>query len=88
MGRGDGWFDVLQRPADVDKASPSDGDALIWDSALQLWVPKAGGSSAPGTVYFGDPDTNGSWRMRQLGNNLVVERREAGNWIEKGVFEP
>ena len=33
--------------------------------------------------YFGDKNTNGSWRIRVNGNDLVRERREAGVWIEK-----
>ena len=37
------WYEILQKPADVDKTPPNDGDALIWDAAVGLWVPKPGG---------------------------------------------
>jgi len=38
--------------------------------------------------YFGDANTNGSWRFYVSGTDLVVERREAGSWVEKGAYEP
>jgi len=37
-------------------------------------------------VYFGDTTSEGSWRMYVSGNNLVVERRESGVWVEKSAF--
>lgn len=39
-----------------------------------------------GAVYFGDSATNGSWRIIRSGNDLVIERRESGSWVEKGAF--
>lgn len=41
---------------------------------------------ANGTIYIGDPNTNGSWRFTVIGNNLIVERRESGVWVEKSAF--
>jgi hypothetical protein len=35
-------------------------------------------------IYIGDKNTNGSWRIRIDGNDLVNERRESGIWTEKG----
>lgn len=35
------------------------------------------------TQYFGDPDTDGTWRTVRSGNNLVFERRETGSWVTK-----
>jgi hypothetical protein len=40
------------------------------------------------TVNFGDPDTDGSWRIIVDGVNLNVECRESGSWVAKGVFIP
>jgi len=40
------------------------------------------------TKYFGDPSTDGSWRITVSGSNLSVQRRESSVWEEKGVFEP
>lgn len=39
-------------------------------------------------VYFGDPDTDDSWRIIRSGNNLAFERREAGVWVEKSAVTP
>lgn len=35
------------------------------------------------SYYIGDPSTNGSWRRRIDGSDLVDERRESGVWVEK-----
>jgi len=40
------------------------------------------------TVNIGDPNTNGSWRFTISGANLLVQKREAGSWVEKGQFQP
>ena len=37
--------------------------------------------------YFGDSATNGSWRLIRDGNNLAIQRREAGSWVEKSLIE-
>ena len=37
---------------------------------------------------FGDSGTDGSWRLVRDGNNLSVQRREAGVWVEKSAFVP
>lgn len=38
--------------------------------------------------YFGDQNTDGSWRIVVDGTNLSVQYRESGNWVEKGSFLP
>jgi len=35
------------------------------------------------TAYFGDSATNGTWRITKDVDDLVIERRESGSWIEK-----
>lgn len=37
-------------------------------------------------LYFGTSDSDGSWRLYVGGNDLIVERRESGIWVEKGRF--
>ncbi len=37
--------------------------------------------------YFGASDTDGSWRIVRTGNNLAIERRESGSWVEKSLIE-
>lgn len=39
-------------------------------------------------LYFGDPNTDGSWRIYISGTNLVIERRESSSWVEKGSYLP
>ncbi len=55
-----------------------------WDGATFV----ISGDIQPVVVYFGDPSTNGSWRIRVNGSNLVQERLEAGNWVEKVAATP
>jgi hypothetical protein len=33
--------------------------------------------------YFGDPDVDGTYRIRPSGSTLVTERRESGVWVNK-----
>lgn len=46
-----------------------DGDVIIIDNSKGF--------------YFGDKNTNGSWRKRIDGADLVYEKRESGTWVEK-----
>jgi hypothetical protein len=39
-----------------------------------------------GYLYFGDDNTNGSWRMSISGANFIVEKRVGGVWIISGTF--
>lgn len=39
-------------------------------------------------LNIGDPLTDGSWRIVVSGNDLSVQRRESGSWVEKGSFQP
>lgn len=41
-----------------------------------------------GYVYFGASDTNGSWRIRPSGTDLLIERRESGSWVAKTTITP
>ena len=38
------------------------------------------------TFYFGDSETDGTWRIQPAGTDLVFQRREAGVWVTKGTF--
>jgi hypothetical protein len=40
------------------------------------------------TVYFGDPDTDGSWRIYFDGTDLLIQSRESGTWTTQGRFTP
>ena len=36
--------------------------------------------------YFGSATTDGSWRMKLSGGDIVWEKRESGTWNQKGSF--
>jgi hypothetical protein len=40
-------------------------------------------TGATGAYYLGNSSTDGSWRITRSGNNLVIQRREAGDWVTK-----
>lgn len=39
--------------------------------------------NASEAMYFGDPSTDGSWRIVRQGTDLSFERRETGTWVFK-----
>lgn len=39
-----------------------------------------------GTLYFGDANTDGSWRITTESGNLVVQHRESGSWVTTHTF--
>jgi len=84
-----GWFDILQRPADVSKVKPAHDDVLKWNNATRHWEPKNVSTvSAADFFYFGDSATNGTWRIGRSGDKLVFQRREAGVYVTKGAMIP
>jgi len=46
------------------------------------------GSIGDDAFYLGDPNTDGSWRIRRDGNDLSFERRESGVWVFKVKMNP
>lgn len=40
------------------------------------------------TFYFGDPTTNGSWRIHFDGTDLLIQVLVAGTWTTEGRFTP
>lgn len=39
-----------------------------------------------GIIYFGDENTDGTWRLIRSGTSFNVERRESSVWVKKGAF--
>ena len=39
-------------------------------------------------IYFGDPATDGTWRIVRSGNNFSMQRRETSAWVDKGGYTP
>ena len=89
MALGGNWFCILQAPADVSKVRPTHGQILQWNNTTRHWeLVLTGVLGAADFAYFGDPATNGTWRIGRSGNNLNFERREAGLWVRKGAMLP
>ena len=40
------------------------------------------------TFYFGDPNTDGSWRLSFDGTDLLVQVRVSGSWQTEAQFTP
>lgn len=37
---------------------------------------------------YGDPTTDGTWRIIPNGNDLSIQKRESGVWVEKTAVTP
>ena len=84
-----GWFFSYQAPSDVQKGTPSNGNILVYNSTTLQWeLSDKGSAGSAGYLYLGDPLTNGTWRIIVEGNNLNIEKREAGVWVAKSSFTP
>lgn len=44
--------------------------------------------NAAAALYFGPSATDGTWRFIRSGNNIVLERRESGNYVTKDTWTP
>lgn len=53
--------------------------------STKLYV--TGDSTVTGYQYFGDPVTNGSFRMYVSGGALLIEKRISGTWTSVGKFD-
>jgi len=53
-----------------------------------IWLDNVNGKvlSSTGGLYFGNIDTEGSWRIIRSGNNLVIQRYETGSWTTKSTI--
>lgn len=60
----------------------------VYDITNATWHYMEWDASGLGTTYFGDSTTDGTWRITPVGNNLSVQRREAGSWVEKSAYVP
>ena len=65
------------------------GAMLLASITSQIAMFKASiGISSSEAIYFGDKDSDGSWRIIRSGNNLQFERRESSAWVAKQVITP
>lgn len=73
---------------DTSITAGADATSDLGTSAIRWKDLYLSGSPIFGVLYFGDPTTNGTWRIIPDGNNLSVQRRESGSYVEKTAFEP
>lgn len=72
----------------VDDPGGTPASKKITFDNVQKSISQVGGTSTSLEVYFGDSVTDGTYRMRVSGGNLVVEQRQSGSYIEVGAFQP
>ena len=63
----------------------TDGDVKITE---ELEVGGDIKTAADAAFYFGDADTDGSWRIIRVGNDLEFQRREIGVWNKQYTMPP
>ena len=78
---------VLLSAADIDIA---DAGGHFSSTNVEGALQELGAASPPiaGMVYFGVSTVDGTWRIRQIGSDLVFERRESGSYVEKNRLLP
>lgn len=69
-------------------AQPDASNQVVLGDANVTEVVSAGSfvTAAAQAFYMGDPDTDGTWRMVRSGNNLVLQRRESGEYATKSTI--
>jgi len=65
-----------------------EGYVLTIFEGKQRWRATTGGTSNADPLNIGDPTVDGNWRITVSGNNLSVQRRESGTFVEKASFNP
>ena len=83
---GSWWCYSESMIADSDLIWKIRQSSSTWAEIFRLYG--EGGAKLPSTdaLYFGDKDTDGSWRIIRSGNNLVFQRRESGSWVTKSTI--
>ena len=66
--------------AKLDVVGTISGNAAVINGDIQTTDSNA--------FYFGDPSTDGTWRILRVGDSLVFQRRESATWIDKNTLPP
>ena len=61
------------------------GQSIIATENDMVYMPNANIQSS-GYIYFGDVNTDGSWRMSISGATFIIEKRVGGVWVTSGTF--
>lgn len=76
----------VDNTSDINKPISSATAAAI--SSLTTYAQEIRADLDSGVFYFGDPDTDGTWRIKSSGGNLVTENRQSGIWVVKQTITP
>jgi hypothetical protein len=95
------WTPKLSELDDVDGVAPSStGDLLTWNDASGTYMQsdynitdyyrKDEAIEVPtgSAFYFGDSNTEGTWRIIMIGNDLSIQRYESSVWVDKTIITP
>lgn len=65
------------------------GSPVDWKLKYFLSVIAAESNILPGGILtFGDPATDGSWRIAKAGSQLKFQQRQSGLWVDSDVLNP
>ena len=62
-------------------------DSIVGTHLRNVVITGALEVEAAAWTYYGDPDTDGTWRFGRDGDNTVFQRREDGSWVTKTTVE-
>ena len=81
--------EALQHHFELHKTALDDMYKRLLSDITTIQVGGGSGIEVGDWIYFGDKDTDGSWRIGREDNNWVGQRRESGVWTpSKAKFTP
>lgn len=86
---------IIHRIIDVDVAAAERTHRIDSSANTGLGVDPTSKLDVAGDVevgsadnhFFGDPTTDGSWKIVRSGNKISLQRRESGSYVEKEFFD-
>lgn len=83
------YVEIVSKDNDADELSVSYIHSNNDNTFTQVArVYRDGAMSTDSGFYIGDKTTDGSWRFVTSGANLVIQKRESGNWVTKQTITP
>jgi hypothetical protein len=84
-------FDLIENSGDVStklRFSSYSGTTVFDELSLEddLVVDGNVETSSTSGYYFGDPNTDGTWRIIRLSRHLAFQRFESGSWVTKDMI--
>lgn len=82
-------LEAIQHHFDLYKTALDNMYKFLMSDITTIEITDGGGSGGEGPyIYFGDKDTDGSWRIGIAEPDLNKERRESGVWVPKAADTP